>query len=85
MTYIEQDHQASVTLNEVDESSILLRFSIHFWEKHGHDGVLLLLCMAIYLCLKSCKEQRSERNKFSLRLLLGWAGEHENSKHPSSL
>lgn len=75
----------SVTLNEVDESSILLSFSIYFWAKRGHDGVLLPPWVAVYLCLKDCKKKRSERNEYSLRLLLGWAGQHENSKHPSSL
>ena len=33
MTYIKQDHQVSVTLNEVDESSILLSFNIYFLGK----------------------------------------------------
>lgn len=62
MIYIEQDHQVSITLNEVDEPSILLGFNISFWAKHGHNGVFPPPWVAIYLCLKDCKEHRSERN-----------------------
>lgn len=39
MTYVKRD-QVPVTLNEVDESSILPSFSTYFWAKQEHNGDL---------------------------------------------
>jgi len=81
---IKQEHQASVTRDEVESSSVLLRFSADLGAKRGVNGASLPPWVATYLGLKACKEQSSDRNGHSLRLLCGWAGEHGNSEHPGS-
>lgn len=82
---IKQDHQVFVTRNKENKSSIPLCFCIYLGAKYAQNGILLPPCAATYLCLKDYKEQRCEMSEYNLRLLLGWAREHENLKHHSSL